>query len=159
MNKKLHDLMAILCTKTFYKTDLSKARLTKLVYLVDWEMSRRYGVTVSGVTWIFNHYGPYVDDVIDLAMRSVDFDIIVTRNAYGSIKEQICFVGDINRCHSLSEREINVAHDVFQKTEVMYFNEFIDYVYSTFPIRENDRYSILDLPRLAQMESLAKKNF
>jgi hypothetical protein len=31
----------------------------------------------------------------------------------------------------------------------MYFNDFIDYVYSTFPVSSNERYSSLDLVGLA----------
>jgi hypothetical protein len=32
----------------------------------------------------------------------------------------------------------------------MYFNDFVDYVYSTFPVKTNERYSTFDLVSLAE---------
>ncbi len=155
MNRKLHDLMAILYSRISHKADLSKARFTKLVYLVDWKMSQRHGRTISNIEWLFNHYGPYVDDVINLARDSTDFDIIVTRNAYGSIKEQVYFSGDIYNCNSLDNDEFQVVESVVQETDPLYFNDFIHHVYSTYPVRNSNRYSVLDLPKMAQKEALA----
>lgn len=157
MNKKLHDLMAFLYLKISYKADLSKARFTKLVYLADWKMSQRYGRTISHIEWLFNHYGPYVEDVVNLARDSADFNVVVTRNAYGSIKEQVQFIGDIYNCNSLDSDEIQVIEEVVRETDPLYFNDFINHVYSTYPVRESNRYSVLDLPKMAQKEVLANK--
>lgn len=32
----------------------------------------------------------------------------------------------------------------------MYFNEFVDYVYSTYPVKTKERYSMFNLVRLAE---------
>lgn len=158
MDRKLHDLMAFLYFKISHKADLSKARFTKLVYLVDWKMSQKYGRTISNIEWLFNHYGPYVEDVVDLARDSTDFNVVVTRNAYGSLKEQVQFLGDIHNCNSLDNDEIKIIEEVVQETDPLYFNDFINYVYSTYPVRESNRYSVLDLPKMAQKEVLANNN-
>lgn len=157
MNKKLHDLMALLYSKISHKADLSKARLTKLVYLADWKMSQKHGRTISNIEWLFNHYGPYVDDIVNLARDSPDFNLIITRNTYGSIKEQIQFTGETNNCNSIDDDELKVIDEVAHETDPMYFNEFIEHVYSTYPVRESSRYSVLDLPKMAQKEVLANK--
>ena len=157
MNKKLHDLMASLYTKISHKDDLSKARFTKLVYLADWKMSQKHGRSISNIEWLFNHYGPYVDDVVNLARDSVDFNVIVTRNAYGSLKEKIQFDGEISNCNSLEDDEISVVEEVVRETDSLYFNDFIGHVYSTYPVKESSRYSVLDLPKMAQKEVLANK--
>jgi len=157
MNKKLHDLMAFLYLKISHKADLSKARFTKLVYLADWKMSQRHGRSISNIEWLFNHYGPYVDDVVNLARDSTDFNVVVTRNAYGSIKEQVQFLGDINSCNSIDNDELQVIEEVVRETDLLYFNDFINHVYSTYPVRESNRYSFLDLPKMAQKEVLANK--
>ena len=39
---------------------------------------------------------------------------------------------------------------VIEKTKGMYFDSFIDYVYSTYPVTSKERYSKLDLVTLAQ---------
>jgi len=155
MNQKLHDLMASLYVKVSHKSDLSKARFTKLVYLSDWKMSQRYGRTISNIKWLFNHYGPYVDDVVKLARDSADFNLITTRNAYGSIKEKIEFTGSGLIEGGLDPQELEVIDEVVRETDPLYFNDFINLVYDTYPVRESSKYSILDLPKLAQKESLA----
>lgn len=152
MNKKLHDLMAFLCEKVSHKNDLSKARLTKLVYLTDWKMSQKHGRTISNIDWIFNHYGPYVDDIIDLARNNSDFTVLTTTNAYGSLKELIQFVGSIKDCASITKEEDLIISEVIRETDPMYFNKFIDHVYSTFPVKVSNRYARFDLPRLAEIE-------
>lgn len=157
MNSKLHDLMALLYSKIGHKSDLSKARFTKLVYLADWKMSQKFGRTISNIEWLFNHYGPYVDDVADLARDSVDFNVVVTRNAYGSLKEQIEYVGDIDDCTLIDDTELAVIEEVVKETDRLYFNEFIEHVYKTFPVKESNRYSVLHLPKLAQKEKIANQ--
>ncbi|UYA18562.1 DUF4065 domain-containing protein [Shewanella algae] len=149
--------MALLYSKASYKADLSKARFTKLVYLADWKMSQRHGRTISNIEWLFNHYGPYVDDVVNLARDSSDFNVVITRNAYGSLKEQIEFVGDINNCKSIDVNEIQIIDEVIKETDPLYFNDFIGHVYSTYPVKECNRYSVLDLPKMAKKEILAGK--
>ncbi|MBH0092288.1 Panacea domain-containing protein [Pseudoalteromonas sp. SCQQ13] len=157
MSKKLHDLMAFLYSKITHKADLSKARFTKLVYLADWKMSQKHGRTISNIEWLFNHYGPYVDDVVNLARDSSDFNVVVTRNPYGSLKEQIEFVGDIKNYNSIDSDEVQVIEEIVRETDSLYFNDFIDHVYSTFPVKESNRYAVLDLPKMAQKEVLANK--
>ena len=154
MNQKLHDMMAHICINISHKSDLSKARLTKIVYLADWKMSQLNGRQISNIEWLFNHYGPYVDDVVNLARDSTDFLITQTKNHYGSLKEQFVFQGNIINCSSLDMSEIQVIHDVIRETEPMYFNDFIKHVYSTYPVENSDRYSVLDLPKLSKKESM-----
>lgn len=48
----------------------------------------------------------------------------------------------------LQEKELIDA--VINKTKGMYYNEFIDYVYSTYPVQVSNRYSKLNLIQLAQ---------
>jgi hypothetical protein len=117
-------------------------------------MSQLNGRQISNIEWLFNHYGPYVDDVVNLARDSTDFLITQTKNHYGSLKEQFVFQGNIINCSSLDMSEIQVIHDVIRETEPMYLNDFIKHVYSTYPVENSDRYSVLDLPKLSKKESM-----
>jgi hypothetical protein len=143
---KLEMIVAYICQSYPFKNELSDARLTKLVYLTDWFHSVYTGEQATDIVWVFNHYGPYVHDVFEVANNSYYFDIENTRNYYGDNKSIIVYNGPIVTLNKNTESIIQLVID---KTKNMYFNDFIDYVYSTFPIRNNNRYAILDLPSLA----------
>ncbi len=144
----LRDIMAFYCSTYPNKSELSKARLTKLVYLGDWFSSLLDGHQITDVRWIFNHYGPYVDDVANLAESDADFSIAPEKTIYGTDKFLISYSGATENI-ALNDREKDILKAVINKTKSMYFNDFIDYVYSTYPVSSNERYSTLNLPQLA----------
>ncbi|WP_144180537.1 MULTISPECIES: Panacea domain-containing protein [unclassified Pseudomonas] len=146
---RLQNIVAYLCSNYPYKNELSKARLTKLVYLADWFSALLDGEQLTDISWVFNHYGPYVDDVVDSAKGSRSFNIISQENHYGSSKHLVEFCGD-DREIDLSDRDVEILDAVIEKTKLMYFNAFIDYVYSTYPVKASDRYAVLDLVSLAK---------
>ncbi|MCK5718279.1 MAG: SocA family protein [Thiomargarita sp.] len=146
---KLRSIMAYFSTMYPHKSELSKARLTKLVYLADWFSALLNNQKMSEINWIFNHYGPYVDDIFELASIDNDFAITPEKTPYGDDKHVILYTGeDISLI--LSEKEKAILDAIINKTKTMYFNEFINYVYSTYPISSNERYAKLDLLALAK---------
>ena len=72
-----------------------------------------------------------------------------------NIKEKIEFTGSGLIEGGLDPQELEVIDEVVRETDPLYFNDFINLVYDTYPVRESSKYSILDLPKLAQKESLA----
>ncbi|MDE9591006.1 hypothetical protein, partial [Xenorhabdus bovienii] len=88
-------------------------------------------------------------DVISDISFSPNFKVEQEKNIYGSPKYIVFYIGnksDIN----LDSQTKDILHLVIDKTRSMYFNEFINYVYSTYPIKQKTRYSKLDLPYLAK---------
>ncbi|WP_201527757.1 Panacea domain-containing protein [Psychrobacter frigidicola] len=156
---KLEAVMLYLCQNYPYEHELSNSRLTKLVYLSDWFNCLINEKQISDISWIFNHYGPYVDDVMKTAEYSKYFEIEYQKNFYGNSKTLIkC---KENQSSFLPEEEISVLDFVIKKTDRMYYNDFIDYVYSTYPVHSKHRYSTLDLISLAnefKTESLKQSN-
>lgn len=146
---KLQRIVAYLCIHYPHGSELSKARLTKLVYLADWYSALADEKTLTNIDWVFNHYGPYVDDVVESVARHDGFSIDRTQTMYGSDKWIISYDGDEDEPESLNNRTKQILDLVIKKTKNMYFNEFIDYVYSTYPVQAQDRYSNLDLVTLA----------
>lgn len=146
---RLQNIVAYLCFNYPYKHELSKARLTKLVYLADWFSSLLDDEQMTEIRWVFNHYGPYVDEVVDSVKSSRGFSIVAQENQYGSTKYLVEYFGD-HRNINLSERDEEILDAVIEKTRSMYFNAFIDYVYSTYPVTSSDRYAVLDLVSLAR---------
>ena len=139
--------MCYFCQNYPYKNELSNARLTKLVYLADWFSSPIYGKQLTDIRWVFNHYGPYVDDIIDTAKQNTLFTISNSQNFYGDNK--LIISCNENYQPNVSVEEKKIMDFVIEKTKSMYFNEFIDYVYSTYPISSQQRYLNLDLISLA----------
>lgn len=146
---KLQNIIAYFCIYYPHKGELSKARLTKLVYLADWFSALIDDRQITNIDWLFNHYGPYVDDVVFSASRSPYFSIASEQTMYGSDKHLIGFNGIFDE-NSLSVREKQILDFVIEKTKHLYFNDFIDYVYSTYPVESRNRYSKLDLVSLAR---------
>ena len=146
---KLQSIVAYLCSEYPYKSELSNARLTKLVYLADWFSSLVDGKPITTINWLFNHYGPYVDDVVESIRNTSEFSIECEQNIYGATKNVISFGGDSSQI-KLSSREKNILNVVIDKTKSLYFNDFIDYVYSTYPVKSQERYATLNLEFLAK---------
>ncbi|VXA77308.1 MULTISPECIES: Panacea domain-containing protein [Aeromonas] len=146
---RLQKIIAYFCVKYPHKGELSKARLTKLVYLADWFSALIDDRQLTDIDWLFNHYGPYVDDVVEVASRSPYFSIVSEQTMYGSDKYLISFNGHFDES-SLPYRERQILDFVINKTKNLYFDDFIDYVYSTYPVESRNRYSRLDLVSLAR---------
>lgn len=134
-----------------YPEDLTKTRITKLVYLVDWKSALSRGKQVSDIEWYFDHYGPYVSDVLDVADDDSTVKIRKTTSAYGGIK-YVVESKDNNTPlpYTLDEEEKKLVDEVIEDTKNLTWNKFIDYVYSTYPIREKDKYNSLNLVELAK---------
>ena len=146
---KLQQIVAYYCINYPHMNELSKARLTKLVYLADWFCSLSEGRQLTNIEWLFNHYGPYVEDVVLSAESSPLFCIDRSNNIYGSSKSVITYIGDANKIE-LTGKEKAILNLVISKTKDLFFNDFIEYVYSTYPVSSNERYTALNLVELAK---------
>lgn len=150
MMKKLQQIIAFFCVNYPHKEELTKARLTKMVYLADWFSALLDGKQLTDIKWVFNHYGPYVNDVVDTAHSTSGFEVEQRNTMYGSYKYVISYNG-LETDLALSAREVSILNTVIDKTKTMYFNDFVDYVYSTYPVKKKERYSYLDLVGLAEI--------
>jgi len=146
---KLLDIVGYICENYPYKDELSKARLTKLVYLSDWKSAIEHGKQISDIKWIFNHHGPYVDDVYNEAYNSHLFKIIRQLNIYG--KEKVVINLSHKECwSSLTDNDIFCIEHVIKQTKPMLWGDFINLVYSTYPVVISDKYSKLNLVNIAR---------
>ncbi|EGQ8248033.1 TPA: SocA family protein [Vibrio parahaemolyticus] len=146
---ELQKIVAYLCQVYPHKGELSKSRLTKLVYLADWYSSLVDERQLTDIHWHFNHYGPYVDDVMSEIVNSPYFTIEQELTVYGSEKYLIKFNGYLDE-NSISSRTKQILNAVIENTKKYFYNDFISYVYSTYPVATRQRYSNLDLVELAK---------
>lgn len=143
---EMRNIVAYICAKYPHKNELSKARLTKLVYLSDWRSALVSGETVTSINWKFNHYGPYVDDVMDVVRSDKSFTVRGEVNMFGSPKETIYYNG--------SEPEVDgddkkIIDFVISKTKNLTWDGFIKLVYSTYPVLVSEKQTYLDLSAIA----------
>lgn len=146
---KLQNIIAFICANYPHKSELTKARVTKLVYLSDWFSALLDKKQLTEIEWVFNHYGPYVDDVVDAAHSAFGFKIEHQNTMYGTSKYVLSYNGD-EESIKLEERDKEILNAVMEKTKAMYFNQFVDYVYSTYPVKTKERYSTFNLVKLAE---------
>lgn len=145
----LRDVVAYICKNYPDKSDLSNARVTKMVYLADWKSAIERREQLTDIKWRFDHYGPFVYDVRNVAESDPAFEIVPTQNMFGSHKELLRVSEDIDY-PSLSEDEIQVLDHVLGTSAELNWEQFIKLVYSTYPIFTQERYSKLDLVQLAE---------
>ncbi|WP_460374049.1 Panacea domain-containing protein [Methanocalculus sp. MC3] len=146
----LVDVMVYLIKKYPYKDELSNARLTKMVYLADWKFALKHGRQITDTNWVFNNYGPFVRDILNTANQHPDlFTVEDTTNSFGAKKTLISLLKE-EYTHKLSDDEKEILDYVINTTKDLNWDKFIQLVYSTFPILTSERYSELDLIKLAQ---------
>jgi len=138
-----------------YPNELSKARLNKIIYLIDWKSSIELNKQVTPIQWLFNHYGPYVKDIEALVAFDGRFEIENTTNVYGNEKNIVKLKQDEN-FEEPDESTKQIIDFIIDKTRKFNWKTFIDLVYSTYPILTQEKGSELDLITLAQEYKLLK---
>lgn len=153
----IKNIAAYFCKNYPHAHELSKTRLTKLVYLADWFSALESGSQITNITWKFDHFGPYVDEVIKEAEAHPDvFSVQTTKNIYGNEKTLIAIKDSIRSDDlSVSRYEKKILDKVIDETKSMYWKPFLKFVYATPPIVKADRYDKLDLVKIAKSERRA----
>lgn len=141
----LIDAMAYVCQR-YPGSDLSKAKLAKILYLADWKSVLDRGQQITPIEWKFNHYGPYVDDVIDTARQGRGFEIEAGWTPFGNRRSVIRYRG---ATPTLAPGEKATLDDIVRRVAPLSFDAFLKLVYSTYPIVSSDRGDTLDLRALA----------
>jgi uncharacterized phage-associated protein len=146
--ENLKDIIRYFFSKYPYPSELSKARLVKLIYLADWKSSLNNEKQLSNIKWIYNHYGPYVEDIINEIRNDSNFEIVFVNNSYNQPKELIKVLN--NEEPKISKESKEIIDFVIDKTKSLYWNDFINLVYSTYPILKSQKFEELDLEKLAK---------
>ncbi|WP_165734395.1 Panacea domain-containing protein [Polaribacter sp. 20A6] len=129
-------------------SELSKARVVKMIYLADWKSAITQDKQLTNIKWIYNHYGPYVDDIINLLKQDDDFEIKSDLNYYNKPREIIILKGKVNV--KLNKSTTEILDFVIDKTSRLNWDDFIKLVYSTYPIIQEKKLNQLDLLKLAK---------
>ncbi len=151
---KVKNVLRYLISKYPYESDLSKTRVTKMVYLADWYYALQYRKQITDIEWYFDHYGPYVPDVFKVAKNDKELEVKGSYSMYGSPKSIIVLKReDENIQFKLTKNEMDIIDKVIEETKNLSWNSFISKVYNTIPIKNGRKYESLDLVSYAS-ESL-----
>lgn len=137
--------------------ELSKARLNKIIYLIDWKSALENEKQLTEIDWKFNHYGPYVNIIEETILSDDRFNIKSTTNIYGNEKNIIEIIQDKDFSEP-TEKEQEIIDFVIEKTRKFYWDKFINLVYSTYPIISQEKGSQLNLVELAKEYKQIKKS-
>lgn len=137
--------------------ELSKARLNKIIYLIDWKSALEHEKQLTEINWKFNHYGPYVNIIEETILSDDRFNIKSTTNIYGNEKNIIEIIQDKDFSEP-TEKEQEIIDFVIEKTRKFYWDKFINLVYSTYPIISQEKGSQLNLVELAKEYKQIKKS-
>lgn len=151
MANNIRDIVLYFCLNYPCSLCLSKARMTKLVYLADWRSAIINDRQITNIEWEFNHFGPFVKDVEEAVRNDPDIEIESTFNFYGHHKEVFAINHEdyLNFPPSLDDSTVQILDYVIKHTGDLKWNEFIQLIYSTYPIISQPRYSMLNLVALA----------
>lgn len=153
--KNLLDIIVYIFCNYEKVEELSKPRLVKLIYLIDWKYTIDKGEQFTDIKWYFNHYGPYVDDVINLIRKENDiFNVESYINQYGGSSDRISMKKDMKIILDINTK--NTADFILKNTVMLNWTDFISLVYSTYPIKTNPKYTFLDLKKDAKLFSASK---
>lgn len=154
----LRDILAYLLARYPYASELSNARVTKMVYLADWRHAIENGAQMSPVQWVFNNYGPFVWDIKDAAEANPTiFAVSAEANYFGSPK-LLLSLRDKEYVPQLQASEKAAIDHVVESTKKLTWESFIRLVYSTYPIIRSARFSVLDLRGLAAEYNATVRN-
>lgn len=151
MATELKDVMAFIL-KAYPQSlahELSNARVTKMVYLADWCFAIHHKKQITSIRWYFDTYGPFVKDIENTAKEFSDIFVInYGNNRYGRPKKTLELKNANYPVKLESEVETTIEY-VVSISKNLYWDGFIKLVYSSYPIRNSDRYTHLDLKALA----------
>lgn len=149
MRTNITNLIKYILQNYPHKSELSVSRLTKMIYLADWKSAIENNNQLTDIRWHFNHYGPYVEDILKIAKKDEYISVKNTTTLFGGKKTQIELSENFSEEIFLAEEYKKIADFVIDATKDKNYQEFIKLVYSTFPVLSSDKYSDLDLVKMA----------
>ena len=138
----------------------SLSRATKLIYLVDWRHVLEFDRQATRILWYFDHFGPYVDLTDNLNKL---FDISYETKGEGSYKRTRRTLSlpspPKSDPRNLDSSVRKICEEVVEKTKSMGYLQFMRYIYQTVPVRVSEKYSTMELEKIAKSINRTKRDY
>ena len=142
------DKKIIYIIKNHKNDKISLNRLEKLLYLSDWFFTLLYEKELFSNEWEFSHNGPTINLLNFLNTNN----FLIENNAKNEIinKFEISIKDYCNQSIQLLNEEKKIIDYVISKTKDLLFDDFINYIYATYPIQAPERNKIMNLNKLSK---------
>jgi hypothetical protein len=124
---------------------LNRTKLVKLLYLIDVECVRARRETVTGLDWVFYHYGPYAFELID-TLEAMEGSALIAQKWHDTVLYRSAPDGPDGEDWLTGTRR--TVDTVISRYASLDLNELLDYVYfHTGPMADAQRGCLLDMSR------------
>lgn len=111
--EKLREVLLYVLGKVGAKPNVGETVLYKLLYFIDFDYYEKYGKSITGLTYVRNHFGPTPTksfvNVIEGMQQKGELDIVET--PYFTHKQRKYLPTVITELHSLSANELSHIND------------------------------------------------
>lgn len=149
IRKPMHPLICYVLGWGPIRVTLTEDRLTKTLYLIDWEHAQSFGCQATSISWQFGEYGPTTPDVIEtLREFPEDFKLTEVPTILSTRKFLVEYRGSRERgeIDVVTKRSIDT---VMSSVADLEWGTFISVVYNTLPMSTQPKFGGLDLVGLA----------
>jgi hypothetical protein len=135
---------------------LGTTRLVKLLYVIDVEYYRRHRKLLTGLDWIFYHYGPYSLEIPEI-IRSLDLDIPQDDVSIGDGRIMHQFKPGFRQKVDISElmpaSDLMLVEKVIDRWAIEDLNKLLSYVYfDTEPMQSAKLGEPLDFSKIPKLK-------
>lgn len=124
-----------------HREELSKARLTWMLYLADWKSVITNGVQITDIVWGLSDQGPYAKEGWRRSRRESGLRRGLHRS-HSPLRASTSF--------SITKEEAEILDFVIESCASKSWLEFKRLIYSTYPVMTQRKAEKLDLPKLAE---------
>lgn len=86
MKTKPNNILHYLVDKYPYPDDLTRLRVTKLIYLIDWKAVQKTGQQLTNITWSLGQYGPTTETIVETVDKNPGLTFLETVSNFGTKK-------------------------------------------------------------------------
>lgn len=152
MKMKPNNILHYLVDKYPYPDDLTRLRVTKLIYLIDWKAVQKTGQQLTDITWSLGQYGPTTETIIETVDKDSGLTFLETVSNFGTKKYLLKItVPDEQLSYNLSSEDRHLIDTVINETKDLFWNNFMDHVYQTPPVIQAKSYDVLNLENFAKL--------
>ena len=145
----LKDLVAFVISEYPKPDELTRARLTKLLYLADVEWAWRRGEQLTDIQWFWDDYGPFVPDAggsVKTLEEEEKVKVLADTTPFGKPKHWYEWIApkppeDLH----LPEEVRDMLKKLISQTWHLSFGLFLQQVYGTAPMKSSEQYQPLDV--------------
>jgi len=139
---------------------LTKTKLLKLVYLIEYKYFKRYRTRLSNINWVYYLYGPYSFDY-DNVIKKFPFEIEKNEGSEGFEFEIIKLDEDFALSNKIDEFDIRLlVKNVVNEFGSENISDLLDFIYfETEPMQfVAKRHDPLDFETIQEEEKVIKQN-